>query len=767
MELSNNPSALTESLIGEYHGEMGLSQFRIGVNYFRLLIKLRSKNNTYIVMFLFACVLFLVIKDTEKAHIMVVQEFRNLSSFFHSPYSDSPSDFMFYTHAEYYIAANDNNFTRFFLNSYMDPKNKVIKEFTTEGAISNRIGELEKNYSIGFSFSNNVLTNGSLIRIKFIKSESTIFNSLYMNHIMDGILAYRNINVKTKIYHHPIQQPKSFPEYYIGMGISIISNFCYILLIWSFVLQIIELQEQKLHLLLKISGVHENTIWITTILFDSGIFLIFALYQSICMYFFEFSKGSSISLLTIFFFLVIESLYFFEICFTLILEKAKYFKYIISFLIGSAIILPIYQLNLRENANRGFLGFLIVFFPNSAMSYIIQNIAYLCSLNKTMNWFNFEHSMIMDSNVVLFYLFVSLITYLGIFFMIVLLKNRDIGTAPIGWRNMFCLNAWKSIFVKNTSHGFNEYDSKFIEVKDISKTFHGQITTRALDSISFEIEKGESIILIGPNGSGKSTLLNTMTGTISSDGGILYVNGKRAEIGFSALQDMIGICFQDNVFFPSLTVKDHLFFFASIRGQGTEETYSQIDSLLSGLNLSESKHRAAGQLSGGQKRKLCIALAFIGSPQLVILDEPTAGVDPNARQTIWKAISQFKGCTSLISSHSLEEAETIASRLFVMKNGNMAFMGTSTELRRQYKCGYRISLIGDNPNIDLLLEHTNQFIPESSKDTDRNDSILVPIDDRFVSLIEDIEPQLSLYNATSINITIEGLEHVLLRLIDN
>jgi len=767
MELSNNPSSISESLIGGYQERKRRNQFGIGLNYFKLLFKLRTHDKIYLTMFIIACAIFLLGKDTNKAEGQTFYEYQNLSFFSSYPYSDGPSEFLFHNSAEYYIAANDNNFTRFFLQSFMDPKNKVIKEWTTEEAISRRISELEKNKSYGFSFPDNVLSSGNVIKPSFFRSESSYYRPMYMNQIMDGILSYRKINVSIKATHQSIRQAKNSPNYYIGTGLSISTNMCIMLLIWSYVLQIIEFQEQRLHLLLKISGIHEQTIWITTFLYDFIVFLVFALYQSICMHFYEFSRGSSISLLTILFLAEILSVYFFTICFSLILGKAKHFKYVVSILIGLSVVLPAVLLVSNERANKNSLKMILVFAPQSAITYIYQNIALLSPNLKVLNWENLKHSMILDTDIILIYLLISMLTYVFLFLVIILFKNREIGTAPIGWRNIFRLNAWKRLFVNTTLQIFNDYDSKFIEVKDISKTFYGQITTHALDNISFEIDKGESIILIGPNGCGKSTLLNAMTGTISADDGELYINRKKSVIGFSILQDMIGICFQDNVFFTSLSVKEHLLFFASIRGQGTEEAYSQIESLLSGLNLIGSKNTAAGNLSGGQKRKLCIALAFMGSPQLVILDEPTAGVDANARQTIWKSISQFKDCTSLISSHSLEEAESISSRLFVMKNGQMVFMGTSSDLRRQYKCGYRLSLIGENPNIDVFLEYTNKFIPESTKDADRNDSILVPVDDRFVTLIEDIESKLSLFNATSMNITVEGLEHVLLRLIDD
>lgn len=175
----------------------------------------------------------------------------------------------------------------------------------------------------------------------------------------------------------------------------------------------------------------------------------------------------------------------------------------------------------------------------------------------------------------------------------------------------------------------------------------------------------------------------------------------------------------------------------------------------------------ASDLSGGQKRKLCLSIAFMGSPEFVVLDEPTAGIDVNSRQVIWKAISLFKNTTSLITSHSLEEAELVSSRLFVMKSGKIVFMGTSTELRKEYKCGYRITAIGKNINFEKFHEIVSSFIPDATKNSDRPDSILIPISDQIADFVEQINIKIKEFNADEINITVEGLEHVILRLISD
>ena len=131
---------------------------------------------------------------------------------------------------------------------------------------------------------------------------------------------------------------------------------------------------------------------------------------------------------------------------------------------------------------------------------------------------------------------------------------------------MFSLAHWKRIFVTEKIVVPYDEDINLLEVEGISKTYKGRVKVEALKNVEFSVSRAEIISLIGPNGCGKSTLLNSMTGVIEADSGKVRIYGKRYSTGFAALQDCVGICFQDNVVFPFLSVKDHLEFFGRIRG---------------------------------------------------------------------------------------------------------------------------------------------------------------------------------------------------------
>ncbi|EAX81314.1 ABC transporter family protein [Trichomonas vaginalis G3] len=273
--------------------------------------------------------------------------------------------------------------------------------------------------------------------------------------------------------------------------------------------------------------------------------------------------------------------------------------------------------------------------------------------------------------------------YLLLFFLLNILMPRNCGSAPIGFSNIFSLTAWKQLFSFRRKQLVEIEGQRFIEVIGLDKTYKGSTPVHALRNVSLSIDKGDVTVLIGPNGSGKSTLLNAMTGSISSDKGDLKIFGEKCVSGFSSLQQHLGICYQENILFERLNVYKHLEFFATIRGVENTKLKEVIDHSLSNFRLDGLENMKATTLSGGQKRKLCTAIAFIGNPKLVILDEPTAGMDASIRQEIWKAISCYN-ITSIVSTHSIEEAGILSSRMLVMRNGELIFEGISNELRSKF-----------------------------------------------------------------------------------
>ncbi len=213
-----------------------------------------------------------------------------------------------------------------------------------------------------------------------------------------------------------------------------------------------------------------------------------------------------------------------------------------------------------------------------------------------------------------------------------------------------------------------------IRVSDVRKAY-GDV--QAVDGVSFEVRSGEVFGLLGPNGAGKTTTVEMLEGLRAPDSGGLEVLGIDAARDPGALKERIGVTLQTASLYPKLTVVEILDLFRSFyrRSLPTEQ-------LIEFLDLDERKRAQTRELSGGQRQRLSIALALVNDPEVVFLDEPTTGLDPAARRSLWDLIVGLKaqGKTVLLTTHYLEEAEVLCDRLAIMDHGKVIAMGTVDDL---------------------------------------------------------------------------------------
>ena len=362
------------------------------------------------------------------------------------------------------------------------------------------------------------------------------------------------------------------------------------------------------------------------------------------------------------------------------------------------------------------------------------------------------------------------IFYIFLLCFFVNVAPRNFGKPKIGFRNIFKLSLWINL-IKPMRKKKYYYSLPFINVNNLTKTFTNRTKTiHALKDLNFTIERGDVVMIIGPNGSGKSTLLNTLTGSLIADKGDLKIYGETAD--FQDLMTSIGFCCQENIFFPALSVQDHLEFFGKMHGIKKPLLENQIYILSDILGFRDQLDQRADKLNGGTARLVSTAMAYIGNPSLVILDEPTSGVDVRNRQLIWNCASYYTNITTIISSHSLEEGENIASKIFVLNGGDLIFKGTPQELRIKYSTGYKIMpIINGNFKEESekitndVLQLSTKIIPEAKLDLERSDCILIPVCDKVPQLLEILDENKENLLCDGFTITVEALEDSLLRLI--
>ncbi|KAK8883206.1 hypothetical protein M9Y10_045857 [Tritrichomonas musculus] len=359
--------------------------------------------------------------------------------------------------------------------------------------------------------------------------------------------------------------------------------------------------------------------------------------------------------------------------------------------------------------------------------------------------------------------------YLAIWLLFNAANSRHFGIQLIKWKDIFSIKAWKRVFRKPQdpkNMGTIYRSKKAIKVDHITKVFKGKKPITAVDDVSFEIDQNEVIIMIGPNGAGKTTLINTICGAILCDQGTISLFEMQPTDHFTEIHQYLGICFQDNVLVPLLNVREHFFLFGALRGIPLDVLNNSIQYFSDNLQLNECLYTRATDLSGGQKRKLCLSLALLGNPPIVIMDEPTAGVDVQARQLIWKTIAGLKNSTCLITSHALEEAETVSSRLFIVSKGQIPFSGTSTELRQQFKCGYCLRVEREDGKVGPVLDLVQKYIPEAKITEEREDSITMPVSKKVPEMLHELVNRKDELGVRSYSFAVEQLEDMLLSMVE-
>ena len=215
-----------------------------------------------------------------------------------------------------------------------------------------------------------------------------------------------------------------------------------------------------------------------------------------------------------------------------------------------------------------------------------------------------------------------------------------------------------------------------IKTVNLCKNFKDK---KAVINLNLEIKKGELFSLLGVNGAGKTTTIKMLSTLSNPSSGDIFIKGENLKENPNKIKRIMNLSPQETAIAPNLTVKENLLFMAGVY-QIKDKTL-KVSKLLNTFKLEEIQNKKAGILSGGQKRKLSIALALTNDPEILFLDEPTLGLDVLSRRELWKTIEELKGKTTIIlTTHYLEEAESLSDRIGIMVNGKLSSVGSAKEL---------------------------------------------------------------------------------------
>lgn len=221
-----------------------------------------------------------------------------------------------------------------------------------------------------------------------------------------------------------------------------------------------------------------------------------------------------------------------------------------------------------------------------------------------------------------------------------------------------------------------------IKIENLKKSY-GEV--EAVKGISFVVKQGELFAFLGINGAGKSTTINIISGSLGKDSGKVYINGKDLDSDITAIKADLGIVFQQSVLDKVLSVKDNLMLRGGLYGMNRDEIKNRIETLSEMLNLEEIMKRKVKNLSGGQRRRADIARALIHNPKILIMDEPTTGLDPQTRSLLWDVLAKLRkeGLTIFLTTHYMEEAVD-ADYCIIIDDGRIATKGRPIELKAKH-----------------------------------------------------------------------------------
>lgn len=250
--------------------------------------------------------------------------------------------------------------------------------------------------------------------------------------------------------------------------------------------------------------------------------------------------------------------------------------------------------------------------------------------------------------------------------------------------------------------------ANIITVKNLTKTYGDKAV---VDGISFEVKKGEIFGILGPNGAGKTTTLEMMEALRPIDGGTVQIDGLDVYEGSFAVKEIIGVQLQSTAFFDNLTLREQLMMFDSLYG-----TTADPDQLLADVQLTDKAKSYVENLSGGQKQRFSITTALVNNPKVLFLDEPTTGLDPQARRNLWELIQQIRnrGITIVLTTHYMDEAELLCDRLAIMDDGRIVVIDTPKKLiTALIKRGFKKPQHVEQANLeDVFIDLTGKDIRE-------------------------------------------------------
>ncbi|XP_076054127.1 phospholipid-transporting ATPase ABCA3-like [Oratosquilla oratoria] len=425
--------------------------------------------------------------------------------------------------------------------------------------------------------------------------------------------------------------------------------------------------------------------------------------------------------------------------------------------------------------------------PNMALSFGCQLISMYEGTGEGIQWYNGNRSVSPDDEFTLGLVIVMMVLDCVVFaeltWYIEAVFPGEYGI-PQPWYFPFTMTYWRGPGAGSglddedlpplyrQDPNFFEEDPKNLRpgiiITGLSKMF-SRGKKLAVNNMNLRLYKNHVTALLGHNGAGKTTTMSMLTGLYPPTSGTALVEGFDIRREMEEVRQSLGLCPQHDVLFDSLTVAEHIIFFSRLKGLPKDEVEEEVQKTVQMLKLDDKTHWESSTLSGGMKRKLSVGIALCAGSRVVILDEPTSGMDPQARRATWDILQrEKKDRTLLLTTHFMEEADLLGDRIAIMAGGVLQCCGSSLFLKKKYGAGYRLTIVKD-PECDVLAitELLQQDIPNAELDQNVGAELtyLLPNTDvsKFEKVFSQIEENKEKLKISSYGVSLTTMEEVFLR----
>uniref|UniRef100_A0A8C0BD03 Cholesterol transporter ABCA5 n=1 Tax=Buteo japonicus TaxID=224669 RepID=A0A8C0BD03_9AVES len=551
-------------------------------------------------------------------------------------------------------------------------------------------------------------------------------------------------------------------------------------------IHIVAEKERKLKEFLKILGLHDTAFWLSWVLLYMSLIFVMSILMAVIATASSLFPQSSAFVIFLLFFLYGISSVFFALMLTPLFKKSKHVG-IVEFLATLAF---------------GFVGLNIVLLEDFPKSFVwilspLCQCSFLIGVAQVMHLEDYEDGATFSNlNHGPYPLFISLILLVldSIFYLLVAIYLDQVMPGEFGLRRtpFFFMKPsfwskrrknYKELYESsiNGSLSFSEIvepvPSEFqgkeaIRISCVQKTFRKKgETVEALRNLSFDIYEGQITALLGHSGTGKTTLMNILCGLCPPTDGFVSVYGhKVSEIDeMLEVRQITGVCPQSDIHFDILTVEENLSIFAAIKGIPQNDLIQEVQKVLLDLDMQPIRDNQAKKLSGGQKRRLSVGVAVLGNPKVLLLDEPTAGMDPCSRHIVWNLLKNRKANrVTVFSTHFMDEADILADRKAVISQGMLKCLGSSLFLKSKWGIGYRLSMhIDAYCNTEATTSLIRQHIPAASLIQENDEQLVYTLPlkdmDKFAGLFSDLDTHSHL-GVITYGVSMTTLEDVYLKL---